>query len=184
MSVREITHSHAGIQNLTNTTQRILDLVKTACDRREKAICFVTGIPGAGKTLAGLNAVHDPTIREGGRPASVFMSGNGPLVEILREALALDCASRTGQGKDSARREVRTFIQNIHHFVEDNLEHFFDFRIPCSLAAYPEGDFWLSFRVDGHARHKMSEQTFGRIQQLLGTTAHRFRDRLGGRSNK
>lgn len=122
MSVREITHSHAGIQNLTTTTQRILDIVKSAWEKQEKIICFVTGIPGAGKTLAGLNAVHDPIVRGDGRPASVFMSGNGPLVEILREALALDCAARTGQPKDSARRQVRTFIQNIHHFVEEYLE--------------------------------------------------------------
>lgn len=122
MSVREITHSHAGIQNLTTTTQRILDIVKSASEKKDKIICFVTGIPGAGKTLAGLNAVHDPMVRGNARPASVFMSGNGPLVEILREALALDCAARTGERKDSARRQVRTFIQNIHHFVEEYLE--------------------------------------------------------------
>jgi hypothetical protein len=122
MSVREITHSHAGIHNLSVTTQRVLEIVKGACEKNEKVICFVTGVPGAGKTLAGLNTVHDPDIRGDGRPASVFMSGNGPLVDILRDALAVDCAVRTGRSKDSARREVRTFIQNIHHFVEDNFE--------------------------------------------------------------
>jgi len=80
MSVREITHSHAGTHNLTKTTDCILGMVGEAQRLSQKVICFVTGIPGAGKTLAGLNVVHNPEISGDGRPASVFMSGNGPLV--------------------------------------------------------------------------------------------------------
>jgi hypothetical protein len=122
MSVREITHSHAGAHNLTKTTDFVLRVVSEAQGNHQKIACFVTGIPGAGKTLAGLNVVHNPDVLGNGRPASVFMSGNGPLVDILREALALDSARRTTKSKKTARREVRTFIQNIHHFVHDNLE--------------------------------------------------------------
>jgi hypothetical protein len=122
MSVREITHSHAGAHNLTKTTDFVLGVVAEAQRHNQKVACFVTGIPGAGKTLAGLNVVHNPEVLGDGRPASVFMSGNGPLVDILREALALDSARRTGRTKKMARRDVRTFIQNIHHFVHDNLE--------------------------------------------------------------
>ena len=122
MSVREIGRSHADTHNLTQTTDFIFKLIAEAQSKKEKVICFITGVPGAGKTLAGLNFVHSPEIHGGGRPASVFMSGNGPLVEILREALALDCAARTEKTKREARSEVKTFIQNIHHFVADNLD--------------------------------------------------------------
>lgn len=122
MSVREITRSHAGVHNLSHTTEFVLAAIAQAQKNNQKLICFITGIPGAGKTLAGLNLVHDPDIHGDGRPASVFMSGNGPLVEILREALAVDYARRTAATKTRARSEVRTFVQNIHHFVKDNLE--------------------------------------------------------------
>src|SRR5262249_20006670 len=122
MSVREITRSHAGQENIGAVTDFLLQAITQAQARREKIICFITGIPGAGKTLAGLNLVHNRDIHGDGRPASVFMSGNGPLVEILREALALDCAQRTKTTRTRARSDVRTFVQNIHHFVKDNLE--------------------------------------------------------------
>jgi hypothetical protein len=122
MSVREIARSHAGEENLTSVTDYLLKVVRQAQERHEKVICFVTGIPGAGKTLAGLNLVHNRAIHADGRPASVFMSGNGPLVEILREALAVDSARRNDMTLGKARKEVETFVQNIHHFVKDNLE--------------------------------------------------------------
>lgn len=122
MSVREIARSHAGEENLTSVTDYLLSVVKQAQERHEKVICFVTGIPGAGKTLAGLNLVHNRAIHADGRPASVFMSGNGPLVDILREALAIDSAFRNDEALGKARKEVKTFVQNIHHFVKDNLE--------------------------------------------------------------
>jgi hypothetical protein len=122
MSVREIARSHAGEENLTSVTDFLLNVVRRAQERREKIICFVTGIPGAGKTLAGLNLVHNRAIHTDGRPASVFMSGNGPLVDILREALAVDSARRNETTLGKAREDVKTFVQNIHHFVKDNLD--------------------------------------------------------------
>lgn len=122
MSVREIGRSHADTHNLTKTTDFVLKVIADAQRNQQKVICFITGIPGAGKTLAGLNFVHNPEIHRDGRSASVFMSGNGPLVDILREALALDCSARTGKTKRETRTDVKTFIQNIHHFVADNLD--------------------------------------------------------------
>jgi hypothetical protein len=121
-SVREITHSHSGLENLTRTTEFVLEAVAKAQNERAKFVCFITGIPGAGKTLAGLNLVHDPQIQRDGRPTPVFMSGNGPLVDILREALAVDSANRNNRSKRETRRQVKTFVQNIHHYVQDNLE--------------------------------------------------------------
>lgn len=80
-----------------------------------KAICFVTGVPGSGKTLAGLN-IATRRSEEHADEHAVFLSGNGPLVTVLREALARDKAAREGISKASAEREVRSFVQNIHHF--------------------------------------------------------------------
>lgn len=111
--------------NLGETTRTIADTIRRARERREKAICFVTGVPGAGKTLVGLNIATEhfnPT----DDLYSVFLSGNGPLVSILREALArdkvrrdADANTRTKLGK--SRSEVKAFIQNVHHFRDDCL---------------------------------------------------------------
>src|ERR1700682_1220975 len=122
MSVKAIPRSHSGAHSLTKTTDFVLRAITDAQRKNEKVVCFITGIPGAGKTLAGLNLVHNPEIHGRGRPASVFMSGNGPLVKVLREALALDCAGRTRRTKRATRSEVSTFIQNIHQFVKENLD--------------------------------------------------------------
>ena len=113
--VREIAASHAGDDNLEVTSQRIIELVKRAQEGREKIACFVTGIPGAGKTLAGLNVVHNPALRREGRPPGVFLSGNGPLVKVVRAAIERDFKRRTDDG--DPRRTTGTFIQNIHEFV-------------------------------------------------------------------
>jgi Uncharacterized conserved protein (DUF2075) len=75
----------------------------------------VTGVPGSGKTLAGLN-IATRRSEEHHDEHAVFLSGNGPLVDVLREALARDRARREGISKKTAEREVRSFVQNIHHF--------------------------------------------------------------------
>jgi hypothetical protein len=123
--VEEITRSDAGAQNLSMTTHCLEQIIETAKAKRQKAICLVTGVPGAGKTLAGLNLVTHRTKAHGDEHA-VFLSGNGPLVEVLREALARDKVTQlkeAGQNasKAEAAREVKNFIQNIHHFRDANL---------------------------------------------------------------
>ncbi len=79
-------------------------------------ICFVTGVPGAGKTLAGLNIVHNRDLHKGS--LGVFLSGNGPLVRVLSEALARDHSSRTKGSITESRRRVSTFVQNVHRFID------------------------------------------------------------------
>jgi hypothetical protein len=118
--VDEISRSDAGAQNLTATAEAIRSVVERAKAMDEKAICFVTGVPGAGKTLAGLNITTNRMRSEEDEHA-VFLSGNGPLVDVLREALAEDEHERTGISIGHARRNSKTFIQNIHHFRDDNL---------------------------------------------------------------
>lgn len=124
-NVEEITRSDAGAKNLSVTIARIAQIIEKSKAGRHKSICFVTGVPGAGKTLAGLNLVTQRKEAHEDEHA-VFLSGNGPLVEVLREALARDKlakmrARNQPYSKGDATREVKTFIQNIHHFRDDNL---------------------------------------------------------------
>ncbi len=119
-NVREIDHSHAGATNLTVTSERLVEIIQQAQRQSEKIICFVTGVPGAGKTLAGLNVVHNPALRGEGRPAGVFLSGNGPLVKIVSAAIVRDQKRRIRE--IGGKRTVGTFIQNVHVFVREGLE--------------------------------------------------------------
>jgi hypothetical protein len=117
-SVVDISRSDAGAKNLQGTTASVSRVIDQARLGRTKAICFVTGVPGSGKTLAGLNIAtrrSDEHLDE----HAVFLSGNGPLVDVLREALARDKARRESVTKRFAEREVRSFIQNIHHFRDE-----------------------------------------------------------------
>jgi len=123
-SVEAIARFDAGAQNLHFTSQRIEELADEAQAKRLKRICFVTGVPGAGKTLVGLNLA---TRREEDKPThAVFLSGNGPLVAVLREALTRDEVQRRKKQGEKIRKgevgeSVKAFIQNVHHFRDDAL---------------------------------------------------------------
>ena len=117
MDVTEIARSHADATNLQSTTNAVLNAVGNAASGGRKIICFITGVPGAGKTLAGLNIVHNAALHSQG-DLGVFLSGNGPLVNVLREALARDEHHRSGQPIVEARRKSATFIQNVHQFLK------------------------------------------------------------------
>jgi hypothetical protein len=118
--VKEITRSEAGADNLGLTARHVEEVIEHAKTNSRKAICFITGVPGAGKTLAGLNIATSRAERHSDEHA-VFLSGNGPLVDVLREALARDKAEREGIPKNRAYREISTFVQNIHHFRDEAL---------------------------------------------------------------
>lgn len=118
--VQEIARSDASAQNLGRTSDCINAIIEDAKLHRRKAICFVTGVPGAGKTLAGLNVATARADAHADEHA-VFLSGNGPLVDVLREALARDQSVRKGVSKKDAHRKVASFVQNIHHFRDTEL---------------------------------------------------------------
>ena len=124
-SVEAIARHDAGAQNLRVTSRRVEELVDEARENGHKLICFVTGVPGAGKTLVGLNIATRR--REPEQPThAVFLSGNGPLVAVLREALTRDeVIRRKNQGervrKGKVAESVKAFIQNVHHFRDDQL---------------------------------------------------------------
>src|SRR5207237_4925396 len=124
-SVEAIARFDAGATNLRITSVRVEELVDQARSAKQKAICFVTGVPGAGKTLVGLNiATHR---REAEEPThAVFLSGNDPLVAVLREALTRDEVTRRHSRGERVRKGkvgegVKAFIQNVHHFRDDAL---------------------------------------------------------------
>jgi len=126
-SVAEISRSDAGGAELARTTQVIGELIADARTNSYKAICFVTGVPGAGKTLIGLNVATKHFDNEN-ELYSVFLSGNGPLVKILQEALARDKVARELTAgnrirKGAAHSEVKMFIQNVHHYRDEYLRN-------------------------------------------------------------
>lgn len=121
--VSQISKSDASATNLSLTSKTISDIIYRAQEKKEKCICFVTGVPGAGKTLVGLNIAAKHLNKEE-RTSTVFLSGNGPLVAILREALTRDKVKRDKlNGKKVKKGEVfsqvKLMIQNVHHFRDE-----------------------------------------------------------------
>lgn len=129
-SVEDITRHEADEVTTDCTISYILDVIRKSKDNREKSICFVTGVPGAGKTLVGLDVAVRQTYQGSDKPVideeAVYLSGNGPLVAVLNEALAKDnfekCRAR-GESKKitDSRREVGKFIQIIHRYRDNML---------------------------------------------------------------
>ena len=122
--VSDIVRTEAAATNLTDTAQRLEALIQEARQLGEKLICFVTGVPGAGKTLVGLNLAT--ARRDVGDSHAVFLSGNGPLVSVLCEALTRDDVRRRRQAGESvtkanASKPIKAFIQNVHHFRDEAL---------------------------------------------------------------
>ena len=129
-SVEDITRHEADKVTTDRTIAYILDVIHRSKQNREKSICFVTGVPGAGKTLVGLDVAVKQTYQGSDKPiddeGAVYLSGNGPLVAVLNEALAKDnyvkCKDR-GESKKltDSRREVGKFIQIIHRYRDNML---------------------------------------------------------------
>ena len=119
-SVDAISRHDAGAKNLSKTSRAVADIVESSRSRNKKSIVFVTGVPGAGKTLVGLN-IATQKINPEDPSHAVFLSGNGPLVDVLVEALTRDEVLRKkGLGhrvrKAEIKQKVKAFIQNVHHF--------------------------------------------------------------------
>jgi hypothetical protein len=125
--VEEISRSDAGAINLTKTCSHVSRVIDDAKVNNKKVICLITGTAGAGKSLAGLNIATE-RMRYLEDEHAVFLSGNGPLVAVLRAALVQDqLAENDLLPKDErikrkpAEQKASAFIQNIHHFRDDNL---------------------------------------------------------------
>lgn len=122
-SVKDITRHEAEGEQLERTTKYVQQVIHETKARGGKSICFVTGVPGAGKTLVGLNVAVQ---QESDEDLAVYLSGNGPLVAVLTEALTRDRqAQEKAKGnkitKKEAEREVKRFIQIIHRYRDNML---------------------------------------------------------------
>lgn len=129
-SVEDITRHEADKVSTDRTIAYILDVIKDSKEQKKKSICFVTGVPGAGKTLVGLDVAIKQTYQENDKPVedegAVYLSGNGPLVAVLTEALAQDnlkkCRARNERKNlTDCRREVGKSIQMIHRYRDNML---------------------------------------------------------------
>ena len=119
--VDDISRNDASAENLERTSGAIDAIIDHTKAHGSKSICLVTGVPGAGKTLAGL-AIANQRHQFEEEEHAVFLSGNGPLVQVLQEALARDDKERSGTQIGKARAKAKSFIQAIHHFRDDALQ--------------------------------------------------------------
>jgi Schlafen group 3, DNA/RNA helicase domain len=157
-SVEEISRNDAGATNLRITSHRVEEVIDEANTSKAKAIVFVTGVPGAGKTLVGLDIA---TRRRGeGSTHAVYLSGNGPLVDVLREALTRDEIARfKGIGSPKRKGEVaqpiKQFIQNVHHFRDAGLQD----------GAHPPADHVVIFDESQRAWSREKTEKFMRVRK-------------------
>ena len=166
--VAEIAAARADAPNLTRTSRAIARAVAAAQQDGAKTVVFVTGIPGAGKTLCGLNAVF---AREaGGR--SAFLTGNVPLVTVLRAALAQDAVARGECARPEAERRVKERLQNVHRFLEDNATDAARRAPPDRLIVFDEAQrAWNEAKARIGTRNKPSRLTMsepGHTLEIMG----------------
>jgi hypothetical protein len=140
-NVHDITRSEGSAINISETSACINEIIEDAKANHKKKICFVTGVPGAGKTLVGLNIAAARETKDDDTKA-VFLSGNGPLVKVLIEALVRDKVERDEAAgitttKKNARVAVKSFIQNIHHFRDEAIKTDPQFHKDLDIAIKP-----------------------------------------------
>ncbi len=162
-SVEDITRHEADKVTTDATIAYILDIINRSKKNGEKSICFVTGVPGAGKTLVGLDVAVKQSYQEDGTfnvdDGAVYLSGNGPLVAVLTEALARDNYKKSkNKGEDKklsdSRREVSKFIQIIHRY-RDNM-----------LAKIKNPVVDGKLEIDPHKAVKLQQSGYGEVEHV------------------
>lgn len=156
--VADISRSDASAVNLNQTTTAINEIIEKSKREHKKSICFITGVPGAGKTLAGLNIANERHKFDENEHA-VFLSGNYPLVTVLQEALARDEYKRLGNKKNEAASKAKAFIQIIHHFRDDALS---DDQAPIEkVAIFDEAQrAWTAKKLSNFMANNKSSPNF------------------------
>ena len=161
-SVEDITRHEADKVTTDATITYILDIINHSKRKGEKSICFVTGVPGAGKTLVGLDVAVKQSYQDDGKfnenDGAVYLSGNGPLVAVLTEALARDNYKKSrekGEYKklSDSRREVNKFIQIIHRYRDNMLAKIKNPVIDGNLEIDPEKAVKLKHSGYGEVEH-------------------------------
>ncbi|MBQ7550318.1 MAG: DUF2075 domain-containing protein, partial [Bacteroidales bacterium] len=179
-NVHDITRSDAGAENLTVTTEEINRIIEYSKSNHRKSICFITGVPGAGKTLVGLNVAIERSNAQEGEHA-VFLSGNFPLVTVLQEALARDkvaqAKSRNSKiTKKDALRETSAFIQIIHKYRDSFIGN--DNRPPERVAIFDEAQrAWTKTQIANFMKTKKGVTNFDYSEpEFLISTMDRHND--------
>ena len=156
-SVENIKRKESDDESTDATTNYVMNVIERTKQNHEKSICFVTGVPGAGKTLVGLQVAiaqteKDKDEKEGG---AVYLSGNGPLVAVLTEALARDSVeNKKSKNMTDARREVGSFIQIIHRYRDNMLKKIKD----------PVVDGILE--IDPNKAHERQDAGYGEVEHV------------------
>lgn len=179
-NVDDITRSDADANNLSSTLEAVNKIIKFSKENHRKAICFITGVPGAGKTLVGLDLAIQHTDLSAGKSA-VFLSGNMPLVNVLQEALARDRVFQSKQNsiklsKKEALREAKTFIQIIHRYRDNYLR---DKGIPLeNIAIFDEAQrAWTNSKMKDFMKVKKGIIDFNYSEpEFLISTMDRHKD--------
>jgi len=178
--VEEISRHDAGTINLTETSGYINKVIDSSKLNRKKSICFITGVPGAGKTMAGLSVANERMLADEDEHA-VFLSGNGPLVEVLREALTRDLVKTSKEKgepitKDNAKRRTSSFIQNIHHFRDEYLKH--DVEPTEKVVVFDEAQrAWTKKQVSSFMKRKKGIEDFAMSEpEFLIDVMNRHKD--------
>lgn len=178
--VDEISRHDSDKITLKKTSDYINRVIEDSKLNNKKSICFITGVPGAGKTLAGLTLANERMLAAEDEHA-VFLSGNGPLVEVLREALARDLVLTSKDNgkkitKDSAKRRTNTFIQNIHHFRDEYIEP--DLEPTEKVVVFDEAQrAWTKKQVGAFMKRKKGIENFAMSEpEFLIDVMNRHKD--------
>ncbi len=167
--VAEIAQAGADRPSLTRTSDAIMRHINAVRAAGERVVIFVTGVPGAGKTLCGLNTVFGVARNDG----AAFLTGNAPLVAVLRTALARDAQARSRLPRAEAERRVKTALQNVHRFLEDGA--LADDRVPdTSVIVFDEAQrAWDAAKAVLGTRNKPSRLTMSEPAHALQIMARR-----------
>ncbi len=116
-NVREIASSKSSTKNIVETTEALIEIINESKKNNHKSICFVTGVPGSGKTLTGLNAIHDERFLE--EIKGIYLTGNLPLARVLEASLWKSYAKQNNLTKDKAINALKSRIQTVNNFLQE-----------------------------------------------------------------
>lgn len=121
-SVKEIGRADATAEALERTANRLKEIANEARRDQKKVVCFVTGEPGSGKTLLGLDMVFSGTAGRVAEEPAALLSGNRPLVFVLQAAIAEDARQREGIKATEAQRRAQQALQTLLGYLKDHAD--------------------------------------------------------------
>lgn len=169
--ISEIANSEAGQEDIDKCEKRLSEIIAYAKENKKKCVCFVTGVPGAGKTLVGLDVVAK-NMKAGKDSLSVYISGNGPLVEVLRAALTKSVREKHQFNRET-QAAINALIQSSYAFKKDNARN--DHPTPENILIFDEAQ--RVWNADKMARkHENDPELSVSEPQLLYRIMDRHKD--------